>query len=161
MKNTLNKPALNPATISERSTSSYPREFGEEVAGRSKRVLGDALGLKDFGVNLTRLQPGAWSAQRHWHTSEDEFIYVVSGEATLVTDEGEQTLGAGMTAGFVAGVANGHHLVNNSKEVVEYLEVGARYEDDEVHYPDIDLLYRPNKNDRNGFTRKNGEPIKD
>src|SRR4029077_18492761 len=122
---------------------------------RGKRPLGTMLGLTHFGVNLTRLEPGACSALRHWHSHEDEFIYVLEGEVTLVTDAGEQVLGEGMAAGFVAGVADGHHLTNRTDRPALYLEVGDRSPDDEVRYPDDDLVFPR----RDGvFRRTSGEP---
>ena len=116
---------------------------------RRKRALGDALGLTHFGVNLVELEPGAWSSQRHWHSAEDEFVYVVSGEVTLVTDAGRQVLGSGMIAGFPAGVADGHHLINESGEPAVYLEVGDRRDEvDQVDYPDIDMVLTPESGGR-------------
>jgi uncharacterized cupin superfamily protein len=120
--------------------SRYPPPYDEPCVGRLRRRLGDAAGLTDFGVNLTRLPAGAWSSQRHWHSAEDEFIYVVEGELVLVTDSGEEILRAGDCAGFKAGTANGHHLQNRTGKDAAYLEVGSRRpDDDEVAYPGIDL----------------------
>ncbi|MEO0377529.1 MAG: cupin domain-containing protein, partial [Cyanobacteria bacterium P01_A01_bin.17] len=114
--------------------------FESAVAGRIKQRLGNAAGLKNFGVNLTRLAPGSSSALRHWHSHQDEFIYVLQGPITLVTDEGEQVLTAGMAAGFPAGTEDGHHLINRSNADVVYLEVGDRTAQDRVSYPDSDLI---------------------
>ena len=147
-------PALDPATVAEQTGSAYPRPLDEPCRERVKRALGDALGLTQFGVNLRRLGPGAWSAQRHWHTHEDEFVYVLEGEVTLVTDAGEQLLRPGMAAGFKAGVADGHHLVNRTARPAIYLEVGSRSLDDDVHYPDVDLFVSR----RRGVMHKNGAP---
>src|SRR5690606_38283862 len=122
VKRSLRAPALDPATVPARTGTIYPDGFKSVVEGRFKQALGNALGLKNFGVNLTRLKPGAASAHRHWHTRQDEFVYILEGEGTLVTDEGEQILGPGMAAGFPAGVENGHHLVNRSAADVVYLE---------------------------------------
>jgi uncharacterized cupin superfamily protein len=133
-------PALDPSTVPEWFGSAYPEQFREFVRARRKRALGNALGLTHYGVNLVTLPPGAWSAQRHWHTRQDEFVYVVEGELVLVTDGGEQTLRAGMAAGFPAGAPDGHHLVNRSGAPALYLEVGDRVPGDEVHYPDVDLF---------------------
>ena len=133
-------PAMDPASIAPRTGTSYPKEHREQVERRSKRALGDALGLTHYGVNLVELEPGAWSSQRHWHSAEDEFMVVVSGELTLITDAGRQVLSAGMVAGFPAGTADGHHLVNESEQTAVYLEVGDRSDDDEVRYPDIDMV---------------------
>src|SRR6266513_3352291 len=107
-------PKLDPTSIPQRKGSSYPEPFNKEPANRIRQRLGDAGGLTQFGVNLLRLPPGAWSSQRHWHTGEDEFVYVVSGEVVLVTDAGEEVLRAGDAAGFPAGDTNGHCLQNRS-----------------------------------------------
>lgn len=149
----LTPPALDPARLPERHATSYPQPFAAAVAGRFRRRLGDALGLRNFGVNLTRLAPGAMSAQRHWHSAQDEFIYVVSGELTLVTDAGEQVLRAGMVAGFPAGQADGHCLVNRSAADAVYLEVGDRTSGDAVDYPDIDMVLRDGR-----FLHRDGTP---
>ncbi|MDP6120990.1 MAG: cupin domain-containing protein [Rhodospirillales bacterium] len=135
----LTLPAFDPMCVTAQSRSNYPASFQALVRGRHRRALGDAAGLNNFGVNLTRLEPGAASAQRHWHTLQDEFIYILEGEATLVTEAGEQTLTTGMAAGFPAGLADGHHLVNRGAGDLLYLEVGDRTAGDEVDYPDIDL----------------------
>ncbi|MEX1205451.1 MAG: cupin domain-containing protein [Dongiaceae bacterium] len=148
-------PALDPAAVPARTGSGYPEPFRAAVAGREKRALGDAVGLTRFGVNLVRLPPGTASAQRHWHRLEDEFVYVLAGELTLVTDGGAQTLGPGMAAGFPAGAADGHHLVNRSAADAVYLEIGDRAPGEEVDYPDIDLRYRDVAG-KDVFTRKDG-----
>lgn len=136
--------------------SKYPRPFNEPCQQRLRRRLGDAAGLTQFGVNLTRLPPGAWSSQRHWHTVEDEFIYVLQGELILVTDADEETLRAGDCAGFKAGVADGHHVQNRSREEAVFLEIGSRQTaDDEAHYPDIDLHALK---ERAGYTHRDGRP---
>ncbi len=149
--------AVRAEDVEARIGSSYPEPFAAECRDRIKRVLGDLFGLTQFGVNLTTLPPGAWSAQRHWHEHEDEFIYVIEGELVLVSDDGEETLAAGACAGFPAGRANGHHLVNRSGSTARYLEIGTRSATERSHYPDIDLEAR-----RAGgsfqFTRRNGEP---
>jgi len=119
--------------------STYPEPFASRMAARSKRALGDVFGLGNFGVNLTRLLPGGTSALRHAHTRQDEFIYILEGHATLVTDEGETALIPGMCAGFKAGTGNGHHLVNRSGSDVVYLEVGDRLPGDGATYPDDDI----------------------
>jgi uncharacterized cupin superfamily protein len=150
-------PWLDPMSVLPRRGSGYPPPFAEQVAGREKRALGDALGLTQFGVNLVTLPPGAWSSQRHWHVHEDEFIYVLEGEVTLVTDAGEKVLGPDMAAGFLAGKADGHHLINRSDKPVRYLEVGTRAESEVAHYSDVDMVARKEKG-RFVFTRKNGEP---
>ena len=119
--------------------SVYPEPFASRMAGREKRPLGDLFGLKNFGINLTRLAPNAVSALRHAHTRQDEFIYVLQGHPTLHTDEGRTQLSPGMCAGFKAGTGNGHRLINETDEEVVYLEVGDRTAGDEGIYPDDDL----------------------
>ena len=119
--------------------SNYPEPFASRMAGRQKRPLGDLFGLTNFGVNLTKLLPGAVSALRHAHTKQDEFVYVLQGHPTLHTDEGRTRLSPGMCAGFRAGSGNGHHLINETADPVLYLEVGDRTPGDEGSYPDDDL----------------------
>lgn len=119
--------------------SVYPEPFASRMAGRQKRSLGDLFGLANFGVNLTRLAPGAVSSLRHAHSRQDEFIYVLQGHPTLHTDEGRTRLSPGMCAGFKAGTGNGHCLINETAEEVLYLEVGDRSPGDEGSYPDDDL----------------------
>ena len=119
--------------------SVYPEPFASRMAGREKRQLGDLFGLKNFGVNLTRLAPSAVSALRHAHTKQDEFIYILQGRPTLHTDEGRTQLAPGMCAGFKANTGNGHRLLNETTEEVVYLEVGDRTPGDEGSYPDDDL----------------------
>ena len=120
-------------------------------------MLSDTFRLTQFGVNLTTLDPGAMSAQRHWHAAEDEFVYVLSGTLTLVTDAGEQVLEPGMAAGFPKGEPNGHQLINRSTQPATYLEIGARSKDEDATYPDIDLV-GIKRDGHYRFTRKNGEP---
>src|SRR6266403_6305158 len=137
--------------------SRYPPPYDEPCRGRFRRTLGDAAGISGFGVNLTRLPAGSWSSQRHWHSAEDEFIYVLEGELVLVTDSGEEILRAGDCAGFKAGLRDGHHLQNRSPRDVVVLEIGSRkVADDEGEYPDIDLRFL--KGDA-GYARKNGTPV--
>ena len=158
MASKLRSPALDPQTVPARRGSSYPAPFRATVESREKRALGDATGLSQFGVNLVTMPPGCWSAQRHWHTHEDEFVYVLDGELTLVTDAGEQVLRAGMAAGFPAGKADGHHLINRTDRPALYLEVGTRHEDvDEVDYPDIDMAVRQSPHGQR-FVKKTGDP---
>ena len=120
--------------------SVYPEPFASRMAGREKRALGELFGLANFGVNLTRLAPGAVSALRHAHALQDEFIYVFEGHPTLHTDAGAQALGPGMCAGFKAGTGDAHRLVNETCEPVVYLEVGDRTPNDLASYPDDDLV---------------------
>lgn len=134
--------AIDSATVPARTGSAYPEPYRDVVGAREKRALGDAFGLNGFGVNLVRLPPGCWSSQRHWHTLEDEFVYLLEGELVLVTDAGERVLKPGMAAGFPAGKADGHHMQNRSGKDAVYLEVGGRIATDEADYPDIDLQLR-------------------
>lgn len=158
MRSTLERPALDPAQVPVATGSNYPQQFRGVVAGRSKRRLGDALGLTIFGVNLTTLGPGAQSALRHWHSAQDEFIYVIEGELTLVTDAGEQLLKPGMCAGFPAGKPDGHHLVNRSGRDAAYLEVGDRTTNDAVAYPDNNIVAPATSDGSRRFTKKDGTP---
>ena len=123
----------------EPTARSIRRPSTSRVEARRRIKLGEAAGLTQFGVNLCTLPPGAWSSQRHWHTKGDELIYVVSGEVVLVTDEGEDTLRAGDSAGFKAGDRSGHHFQNRSASDAVIMEIGTRVEGDEAFYPDIDL----------------------
>jgi uncharacterized cupin superfamily protein len=152
-------PALDPSSVAVSTGSNYPEPFKSRVAGRRKQRLGDALGLRNFGVNLTTLQPGAQSALRHWHTQQDEFVYVLRGELVLVTDSGEQVLTPGMCAGFSAGKADGHHLVNRSGADAAYLEVGDRTPGDAATYPDDDIAAQSTPQGWR-FTRKDGTPYR-
>ena len=135
----------------------YPAPFREAVVGRVRKRLGDAAGLTQFGVNLTTLKPGAASAQRHWHAAEDEFVYVVAGEVVLCEDGGETVLRPGDAAGFQAGVANGHCLVNRSGADAVYVEVGTRAVHERAEYPDIDLRMERNETGTR-FLHRSGEP---
>ena len=155
----LKLPAIDPATLTPRIGSGYPAPFDADCAKREKRVLGDPTGITRYGVNLVRLPPGNASAQRHWHTLEEEFVYILEGEVELVTDAGAQTLKAGMAAGFPAGQPDGHHLVNRSSRDVLFLEVGDRRGDDVCEYPDIDLRLIPVDGDR-VFVHLDGRPWK-
>jgi uncharacterized cupin superfamily protein len=135
--------------------SGYPAPFDKACSARVRHALGDAAGLTQFGVNLQRLSPGAWSSQRHWHSAEDEFVWVVAGEVVLVTETGEEILRAGDCAGFAAGVANGHHLQNRSSADALLLEIGSRRpETDVVEYPGIDLRW----SEATGDTHADGRP---
>jgi uncharacterized cupin superfamily protein len=150
-------PVLDPASLEPRRGSGYPEHLRAAFATREKRVLGVPLGLTNFGVNLVRMPPGAESALRHWHTLEDEFVMVIEGELTLVTGAGETILGPGMAAGFPAGKADGHCLVNRSGQDAVYLEVGDRRAGDEVAYPDVDLTAIWRDGGRR-FVHKDGQP---
>ena len=138
--------------------SSYPEPFAVRMAGREKCALGDIFGLTNFGVNLTKLAPGAHSALRHAHTRQDELVYILEGEPTLVTDGHRTKLTPGMCAGFKAGTGNGHHLVNETARPVMYLEIGDRSAGDGATYPDDDIvaIFGPGNTWR--YTRKDGTP---
>lgn len=140
--------------------SVYPEEFAARIGERIKQPLGDQFGLTVFGVNLTTLKPGAMSALRHAHEKQDEFVYVLEGHPTLVTDEGETPLKPGMCAGFKAGTGNAHHLVNRGEHDVVYLEVGDRTAGDAASYPDDDLrALKSEDGQRRVFVRKDGTPF--
>jgi uncharacterized cupin superfamily protein len=148
-------PAIDPANIEPRRGSGYPEKFRAVCAKREKRILGDPCGLTQFGVNLTTIPPGGWSSQRHWHTHEDEFVFVVEGELVLVTDTGEQVLKVGTGAGFPANSGDGHQLINRTDKPAVYLEIGTRDARDEAEYSDIDMkvVRQPRK-----FVTKSGAP---
>jgi uncharacterized cupin superfamily protein len=152
----LKTPALDPATVTARTSSGYPEPFRARVLPREKRALGDALGLTKVGVNLTTLPPGKESSMRHFHTLEDEMIFVLEGEVVLRTDEGEQVLTPGMCAGFPAGAPNGHQLVNRGDRPAVYLEISNRDSADTAVYPDVDLACAKTSDGRYAFTRKDG-----
>lgn len=133
-------PKLDLTSIPERKGSSYPAAFARQTANRVRQRLGDAGGLTQFGVNLLQLPPGAWSSQRHWHSAEDEFVYVVSGEVALITDRGEEILRAGDCAAFPKDTPDGHHLVNKSASNAVCLEIGTRMPGDCLVYSDIDMV---------------------
>src|SRR5271168_243950 len=121
--------------------SRYPAPYDAPCAARARQRLGDAAGLTDFGVNLMRLPPGTWSSQPHWHEAEDVFVFVIEGEGVLKTDSGEEILRAGDSAGFKAGIKDGHHLQNRSQRDAILLEVGSRKPQDEGEYSDIDMRF--------------------
>lgn len=142
-----------------RTTTIYPEPFKSSTEGRAKRALGNTFGLDQFGVNLTELAPGAATALRHWHTAEDEFVYILEGEATLVTEAGEETIGPGDCVGFKAGVADGHCIVNRSDAPVRLLEVGSRrLEEDHAEYPGLDLKVEPDGKGGRRFVHADGTP---
>ncbi len=131
---------IDPATLAVITGTLYPSPFDEPCRTRQRTKLGDVAGLTQYGVNLLRLPPGAWSSQRHWHTHQDEFVYVVSGEVVLVTDEGDEVLKPGDAAGFKAGDTNGHCLQNRSNSDATVLEIGTRLAEDGAFYSDIDMM---------------------
>lgn len=138
----------------------YPPPFDQPCRARERRKLGDVAGLTQFGVNLLRLPPGAWSSQRHWHTESDEFVYVLSGDVTLVTDAGDEMLHAGDAAGFKAGDRDGHCLQNRSAADALVLEIGTRAASDAGAYSDIDML-APAGGKPAIYTRRDGTPYAD
>jgi len=149
-------PKIDIETAPTRTGSGYPAPFDAPCRGRIRRMLGDAAGLSQFGVNLLRLPPGQWSSQRHWHTAEDEFVYVLQGEGVLVTGAGEQPLKAGDCAAFPAGVADGHHIQNRSDQELVLLEVGSRRPaEDACDYPDIDMVAPAGAS---GYVHRDGTP---
>jgi uncharacterized cupin superfamily protein len=143
--------------ITPRIGSGYPPPFDVAVRARERKALGDAAGLTQFGVNLLRLPPATWSSQRHWHTNEDELVYVLSGEVVLVTNAGEEILRAGEAAGFKAGDADGHHLQNRSARDATVLEIGTRMGEATAYYPDIDLV-ASRKDGASLITHRDGTP---
>jgi len=148
-------PKIDLAAVAVRTGSGYPAPFNAPCAARTRRRLGDAGGLKDFGVNLMTLPPGGWSSQRHWHSHEDEFVYVLEGTLTLVEDQGETPLTAGEFACFPKGTGNGHHLINRSGATAVYLEVGSRHPDDLTTCSDVDMK---SANSDGRFVHKDGTP---
>jgi uncharacterized cupin superfamily protein len=146
------------AAAPERKTpSAYPEPFASRMQGRTKRPLGDLFGLTNFGVNLTTIVPGGVSALRHFHSKQDEFVYIISGTATLLTNSGESLLTTGMCVGFKAGNENSHQIRNESSETLVYLEVGDRSTGDQVTYPDDDIAARL-IDGKWEFTHKDGAP---
>ncbi len=149
-------PKIDPQAARLLVGSTYPRPFDTVCAGREKSALGDVAGLTQFGVNLTRLKPGAESALRHWHEREDEFVYVLEGELILEDNTGETRLRPGDSAGFKAGDGNGHRLVNRTGRDALYLEIGTRAAVERVHYSDVDLRLERDANGRR-FMKRSGE----
>ena len=133
-------PKIDVATVPKRKGAPYPSPFDTPCAERVRQRLGNARGLNDFGVNLMHLPPGYWSSQRHWHSAEDEFVYVLEGELTLIEDGGETVLRAGDCAAFPKGTGNGHHMINKSGATAVYLEVGTRSPADLTTCSDIDMM---------------------
>ena len=151
-------PKIDVTAVPQRRGVGYPPPFAALSAERTRQRLGDAGGLEDFGVNLMRLPPGNWSSQRHWHSHEDEFVYVLEGELTLIEDAGETVLRAGDCAAFPKGTANGHHMINRAATTAVYLEVGSRDPADVTICSDIDLM---SANADGRFTHKDGSPYSD
>ncbi len=148
-------PKIDVSRVPKHKGTSYPASFNAPCADRVRQRLGNAGGLTDFGINLMRLPPGQWSSQRHFHSHEDEFVYVLDGELTLVEDGGETLLRAGDCAAFPKGTRNGHHMINRSGTIALYLEIGSRSSDDVTICSDIDLM---SANPDGKFTHKDGTP---
>lgn len=149
-------PKIDLDTLPVRTGSGYPPPFDAPCAARTRQRLGDAGGLRDFGVNRMTLPPGGWSSQRHWHSHEDEFVFVLEGELVLVEDGGETPLRAGDAAAFPKGSGNGHHLQNRSAATAVYLEVGSRHPDDLTTCSDVDMMSAAADG---RFVRKDGSPL--
>jgi uncharacterized cupin superfamily protein len=148
-------PKIDMSSVVSRNGSGYPPPFDQPCVARTRRRLGDAGGLRDFGVNLMTLPPDGWSSQRHWHSHEDEFVYLLEGELVLVEDEGETVLRPGDCAAFPKGTGNGHHLINRSSAIAVYLEVGSRNTQDLTTCSDIDMM---SSNADGRFVHKDGRP---
>jgi uncharacterized cupin superfamily protein len=152
-------PAFDPRDVAESNATSYPEAYRAANQQRYNRRLGQHAGLKNFGVNLTRILPGGQSSYRHAHKTQDEFIYVLSGEVVMETNGGAQTLGPGMCAGFPAGAGDAHRFLNKSTADVLLLVVGDKSPNDEVTYPDIDMHGKQGADGKYSFTRKDGSPF--
>lgn len=151
------KVALDSKSIEPRKKKSiYPEPFASQMESREKRILGDLFGLSNFGVNLTTIFPGGKSALRHGHMTQDEFIYIIEGNPTLITNKGETKLSPGMCAGFAYGTGDAHQLLNQSDSNVIYLEIGDRSANDTVFYPDDDIQAKLNTEGKWEFTHKDG-----
>jgi uncharacterized cupin superfamily protein len=150
-------PKVDIAKVPVKSGTFYPAQFQAECKGRHKQAIGDAAGLTQFGVNITRISPGAASALRHWHEQEDEFIYLLEGELVLVENDGETVLKAGDAAGFKAGSGNAHRLINRGTLDAVYFEVGTRAKAERVHYPDVDLVMERDDKSRR-YLHLSGDP---
>ena len=149
-------PRIDVTTVPARQGSGYPKPFDAPCSARTRRRLGEAGGLRDFGVNLMTLPQGGWSSQRHWHSDEDEFVYLLEGEVTLVEDGGETLMRAGDCAAFPKGAGNGHHLINRSSAIAVYLEVGSHNPNDLTTCSDIDMT---SSNADGRFVHKDGSPF--
>ena len=152
-------PAFDPLAVPESNATSYPEPYRAANLKRFNRRVGDHAGLKNFGVNLTRIEPGGQSSHRHAHLTQDEFVYVLAGEVTLETDAGKEVLRAGACAGFPCGSGNAHRFVNNSPADVLLLVIGDRSGGDEVTYPEIDMHGKLGEDGRYRFMRKDGTPF--
>jgi len=153
-------PKIDLDSIESWTGSTYPEPYASQMGGRAFQALGDAAGLTQFGVNLVTMPPGATSSLRHWHSGEDEFVWVVSGELVLVQDGGETALRAGDAAAFKAGDPDGHHLKNRTSAPASFLAIGTREGSDTCSYSDVDLINRTEGN-RNWFTLRDGTFVKE
>lgn len=148
-------PKIDIASVRQVIGVGYPPPFDAPCAARIRQRLGDAGGLRDFGINLMRLPPGNWSSQRHWHSHEDEFVYILEGELVLIENDGETVLRAGDCAAFPKASGNGHHMINRSERMAVYLEIGSRHTEDITTCSDIDMM---SASADGRFTRKDGTP---
>jgi uncharacterized cupin superfamily protein len=150
-------PKIDIAELPVDSRTNYPEPYNLVVSGRQRKRLGNAAGLDQFGVNLTTLKPGAASALRHWHEMEDELVYILHGEVVLIENDGETVLRPGEAAGFKAGVANGHQLINKTTQDAVYLEIGTRAKHERAFYSDVDMMV-VRDDDGTRYTHKDGQP---
>lgn len=148
-------PKIDVLAVPKETGVGYPPPFAALTAGRIRQRLGDAGGIADFGINLTRLPPGNWSSQRHWHSHEDEIVHLLDGELVLIEDGGETLLRAGDCAAFPKGTGNGHHMINRSDRDAVYLEIGSRWPEDLTTCSDIDMM---SANSDGRFLHKDGTP---
>ena len=151
----MTKTVINISDLPVRTGSGYPEPYATQVKGRSNVALVNAFGITQFGANITTLEPGAWSSQRHWHLNEDELVYAIEGEMVIVDDTGRHPFKPGQCAGWKANTPNAHYITNDSTKIAKFLVVGTRAKIEEAHYPDIDMKYqRDEKGPR--FQRKDG-----
>jgi uncharacterized cupin superfamily protein len=150
-------PKIDIASVPKYTGSVYPDEFNHVVKGRVRQRLGDAADLTQFGVNLSRLPPGAASSLRHWHEREDEMVFVLEGELVLVEDSGETALKAGEAAAWKANSGNGHQLINRADRDAVFLEIGTRSVDERTVYVDVDLVQERDASGRR-MLHKDGRP---
>lgn len=148
-------PKIDLANVPTEQGVGYPPPFAAATADRLRQRLGNAGGISDFGINLTRLPPGNWSSQRHWHSHEDEFVFILEGELVLIEDQGETLLEPGDCAAFPKGTGNGHHMINRSDKIATYLEIGSRQRDDITTCSDVDMK---SANADGRFVHKDGTP---
>lgn len=153
-------PIIDPKAAPQKTGTSYPDEYNHDCESRHVAALGDAGGLTQFGANLVTLPPGCWASQRHAHSAEDEFCYVLTGHPTLIDNDGPHSLGPGSVMTHKAGDGNAHHLVNQTDQDVTFIIIGTRCpEKDNVDYPDIDLKITATGTAMRNFTRNDGTPL--